>query len=65
MKTVISYDPDSNTFDFLAERPYRHADMRHAQLWLKGDGYTPAETRRLLQHAMVLGYFLDRPLIIR
>jgi hypothetical protein len=55
MKTVITFDAETNTFDFHAERPYLKADMRHAALWLKGDGFSPSETRRLLRHAMVLG----------
>jgi hypothetical protein len=64
MKTTITFDPESNTFDFRAERPYLKADMRHATLWLRGDGFSPSETRRLLQHAMVLGALANLSLTI-
>ncbi|BBO35536.1 hypothetical protein [Lacipirellula parvula] len=65
MKTVvITYHPSSNTFDFVADRPYLHADHYHARLWLRGDGLPRRRIRELLQIAFVLGH-LGESLIIK
>jgi hypothetical protein len=61
----ITYDPQSNLYSIEeTDNPYRSVSYSDARLWLRGDGYTPSQIRRLLLHARVLGYFTGRPLTI-